>query len=447
MRPGIYRRRGSLLVPGLLSAIATIGCAAASPTPASSTLAPSRGHASVTNMDGSLERAVVPIQRVSFNRGPASRGSLDERPIERGIMDQATPDSSSQRRRSPELASPERAEVAPPRGHVAPLVAVRATAVCIDPSVEPRQPTCKFNATQSVRGVRLTRNKLKGSLRWCAGEEPMPWVSSTRAAKLNIPYEALGLPNQDRVMRPGTETVLGAVIDHHWAIATVFGQPVLFATTGVAVPLRHSDGSPAHELGHGGVFPPSKGAMLRFPEGSGAIYRIEPDGTVVPISPPSPGAQYVGWASNGGGQDSLWRWASEAGDEVWAVVHHRADGTMAGAPETFASPAFCADLDYDDDTLAPAPRFRLDRVAPDNVRHGGHPGRGIRVAQIGDRLCLDGARGGEDLRYWRSSTDRPGGAERVTCSSWRLDVERQAPLRTSAAESRGRDAGGAMSLR
>lgn len=428
MRPGFHRRDVGLAA-GLLCAAMALGCAASS-TPAAEGARHPAGSQALA--DDSVERAIVPIRRVSIDHGRMEHGGR--------------PRSESQ------LLAPTEAAPREP-GHVDPPLAVRAAAVCVDPSVEPRQPTCRFDANQSVRAVKLTRSKLKGSLRWCAGLEPMPWVSSTRAAKLNVPYGELGLPNQTEVQRPGTGTVLGTTIDHHWAIATVLDTPILFTTNGSAVPLRLPDGSPAHELSEGGVYPPSKGAMLRFPDGRGSIYRIEAEGTAVPIAPPTPQSQYVGWASNGGGQDSLWRWSTRSdGDrgtetEVWAIVHHRADGTIAGAPETFPAPSFCSDLDVDDDALANAPRFGLDRVAPDNVRHGGHAGRGMRIVQLGEQLCLDRARGLEDQRYWRPSTDRPGGAERVTCSSWRLDAEPRATLRTSAAESASRDAGGAMSLR
>jgi hypothetical protein len=332
------------------------------------------------------------------------------------------------------------------------LAAVRAVAVCEAPVVEPREPTCNFDRGRAGQGVKLFRARAQGTVRWCAGDEPMPWVSSARAAKIDVPFDALGLPELSSYRRPGTGVELGKVIDHHWAVVTVFGAPALVATNGSAVPLRHADGTPATEVVAGGTYPPTKGDLLRMPDGAGPMYRVAPDGTVEPVDAPHADARYLGWADGAGGQDSLWRWPTARG-EVWAVVHHRADGSIAGEPELYPPPSLCEERGETSSArgaeLERALRFRLDRAAPDNVRHGGHPSRGLRVAVDGDHLCLDHARGAEDRRFWRAAQtggSTPGG-ERVTCARWSLDVEGPGSTHASAAEQSGRAAGGAMSVR
>ncbi len=321
---------------------------------------------------------------------------------------------------SPRVAPTQEIASAAPLGREpAPVVAAldgaaavpEPSAVCLDATVAPRQPGCRIDEREGLSGLRLGADRLKGKVRWCAGREPLPWISRARGAVLDASYAALGAS-----VAAGRPTLaLGSSIDDTRVILVLGGAPVLVSTAGTATPLRFAgSGAPANAIATGGAYPPTKGSVLRMPEGDEPIHRIDEDGTVTPIAPPAPGARFVGWSTSGGGHDSLWR-STRA--EVWSVVHHGADGEPAGPPEVSAPPSVCGDDDVRLEDGEPAPpRFSWRDAS-------GVATPGVRVAVRADGgLCLDHARGAEDRELWRATSDRPGGTERVTCRSWRLEA-------------------------
>lgn len=318
-------------------------------------------------------------------------------------------------------------------------------AVCEGAKVEPKQPTCRMTQAQSVGGLRFATSRLRGGVKWCAGSDPLPWVSSARAAKLDATYQELGLGGRP----PATKAALTRVINHNFAIVEIAERPFLVATSGQAIPLTWADPEAAsdprelvRDVASGGFFPPSKGALLRMPAGFEPIVAIERDGKVRSIPRPHEGARYVGWSSSGGGHDSLWRWASPRPGaphaETWAVVHHAPNGDWAGEPELFAPPALC-DEAAGEATMERGLRFSSGA-------------RGVRVAADRGVLCIDRARGEEDRRFWRNLAGAGGVAvderstERVTCDRWRVEL-RSGPHAATTSGPGGDGASPALAVR